>query len=61
LQALRKAGSGRPPGTVGNAWSVDEVKKVEDWLVGLGPGRTEELKLNVRFFSTRCLLERCQH
>ena len=50
-QAVRKAG--RPPG---NVWSIDDVKKVEDWLIGLGPGRTEEIKLNVRSSPQRACL-----
>ena len=45
VQAVRKGGGGRP---ASSEWSHKELKDLVDWLIGLGPGRTEELMHNVR-------------
>ncbi len=46
VQEVRKgAGRGRGPAS---EWTHKELKDLVDWLVGLGPGRTEELKHSVR-------------
>ena len=46
VQEVRKGGGrGRPPAS---EWTHKELKDLVDWLIGLGPGRTEELKHSVR-------------
>ena len=48
VQEVRKAKRGR--GTSAE-WTHKELKDLVDWLVGLGPGRTEELKHSVRLWA----------